>query len=261
MLRTPFLHNYQPDPAPSSEVAFDVIFQPILNTCTKEIFGYEALTRCKQELNAKAVLERLNKTNEYQFDRELRVRAIDMMQSMRLKGVLNINLLPNRQYLTQQEIDETLELANYAQIPPSDIMFEMTKGERLENIYCYQELFKLFKKNHFMTAIDHFGAGYASLKAIKLLEPDVIKLDRSLVKDIDYDERRQAVVEAIVHMCKSLDVVVIAKGVETIAEQKTLSAIGIELFQGFLFLCSNNSTDDIFSSLLEQSESAGCQEG
>jgi EAL domain-containing protein (putative c-di-GMP-specific phosphodiesterase class I) len=85
-----------------------------------------------------------------------------------------------------------------------------------------------------MTAIDDFGAGYAGLNLLADFQPDLIKLDMQLIRNIDQDNVRQILVEATLQMCRKLNIRVIAEGIESLAELRTLQAMGVELFQGYL---------------------------
>ena len=85
-----------------------------------------------------------------------------------------------------------------------------------------------------MTAIDDFGAGYAGLNLLADFQPDLIKLDMQLIRDIDQDSVRQILVEAALQMCRKLNILVIAEGIESLGELQALRDMGVELFQGYL---------------------------
>ena len=84
-------------------------------------------------------------------------------------------------------------------------------------------------------AIDDLGAGYAGLSSFTQLEPDVAKLDMSLVRGIDTDTRRRSIVRSMKQLCSELGILVVAEGVETVAERDTLDDLGCDLLQGYLF--------------------------
>jgi EAL domain-containing protein (putative c-di-GMP-specific phosphodiesterase class I) len=84
-------------------------------------------------------------------------------------------------------------------------------------------------------AVDDAGAGYASLRHILELQPDVVKLDIGLVRNIDSDPARQALVAGLVHYAQTAGLRLIGEGVETEAERDTLRALGVPLGQGYLF--------------------------
>jgi len=87
----------------------------------------------------------------------------------------------------------------------------------------------------FRIAIDDIGAGYAGLSSFALLEPEVVKLDIVLVRDVDQSPIKRRLIAWFIELCKSMAIPVVAEGVETEAERDALVALGCELFQGYLF--------------------------
>ena len=87
----------------------------------------------------------------------------------------------------------------------------------------------------FQIAIDDLGAGYAGLTSFTQLEPEIAKLDMSLVRGVDGDSRRQSIVRSMKRLCDDLGMQVVAEGVETAAERDMLAELGCDLLQGYLF--------------------------
>jgi EAL domain-containing protein (putative c-di-GMP-specific phosphodiesterase class I) len=79
------------------------------------------------------------------------------------------------------------------------------------------------------------GAGYAGLTSFALLEPEVVKLDMSLVRDVHQSPTKQKVIRSMTSLCKELGMLVVAEGVETPAERDMLIELDCDLLQGFLF--------------------------
>jgi EAL domain-containing protein (putative c-di-GMP-specific phosphodiesterase class I) len=92
----------------------------------------------------------------------------------------------------------------------------------------------MLRKLGYRIAVDDLGAGYAALGALASLEPEVVKLDMSLVRDIERHPVKQRVVTAIASLCRELGGRVVAEGVETKAELDTITNAGIDLIQGYL---------------------------
>jgi EAL domain-containing protein (putative c-di-GMP-specific phosphodiesterase class I) len=86
-----------------------------------------------------------------------------------------------------------------------------------------------------MVALDDFGSGYNGLNLLADFQPDMIKLDMHLLRDIDSSPVRQTIIAGILGIARALDVQVLAEGVETEKELAVLMAAGITLFQGYLF--------------------------
>ena len=93
----------------------------------------------------------------------------------------------------------------------------------------------MLRRLGYRIAVDDLGAGYAALGALAMLEPDVVKLDMSLVRDLDRHPTKRRVVGAIATLCRELGSKVVAEGVETAIERKVLVELGIDLLQGYLF--------------------------
>src|SRR5690606_15259672 len=92
-----------------------------------------------------------------------------------------------------------------------------------------------YKEFGLLTAIDDFGAGYSGLNLLADFQPDIIKLDMLLTRNIDSDRVRRSIVAGILTVCRELDIMVIAEGIETDAEYATLREMGVAYFQGYLF--------------------------
>ena len=91
------------------------------------------------------------------------------------------------------------------------------------------------RKIGFRIAIDDLGAGYAGLTSFANLEPEIAKLDMSLVRNVDTVPKRRKIIESMARLCKEMGILVVAEGVETVAERDVLIECGCDLLQGYLF--------------------------
>jgi EAL domain-containing protein (putative c-di-GMP-specific phosphodiesterase class I) len=98
-----------------------------------------------------------------------------------------------------------------------------------------QRIVDTYRKFGFWTALDDFGAGYAGLGLLARWQPDLIKIDMELLRDIHHSRAKQAIIAGIVGIARTLDVKVLAEGVENEQELAVLRAAGISLFQGYYF--------------------------
>ena len=214
---------------------FTMAFQPFFQLSTNSVFGYEALVRGPNQESAAEILAKVNDRNRYRFDQACRVRAIEWANKVGLQGVLSINFMPNAVYKPETCIRATLRAAERLKFPTERIMFEVTEGERIRDHAHLRNIFTEYKRQGFRTAIDDFGAGYAGLNLLAEFQPDYIKLDMALTRNIDKDRIRQSIVSGILETCRDLGLGVIAEGIETCDECRFLHEQGVDLFQGYLF--------------------------
>lgn len=214
---------------------FTMAFQPIVNTTTQVIFAYEALVRGLNQETAGQIFAQINETNRYRFDQSCRTKAIKLAADLGMPSFLSINFLPNAVYRPELCIQTTLDAAETFGFPIEKIIFEITEGEKIEDKTHVREIVEYYKAKGFKTAIDDFGAGYAGLNLLAEIQTDIIKLDMALIRDIDHDRIRQAIVKGIIQVCRELSITIIAEGIETQDELRTLQDFGIELFQGYYF--------------------------
>jgi EAL domain-containing protein (putative c-di-GMP-specific phosphodiesterase class I) len=214
---------------------FEYAYQPIVNVRTRTIYAHEALIRGPEGEPAHTILSRVNDTNRYPFDQACRVKAVRTAAALGMQELLSINFLPNAVYRPEACIQSTLQAARENGFPIDRIIFEVTEGERVQDRPHLVNIFKAYRRFGFKTAIDDFGAGYAGLNLLAEYQPDIIKIDMDLVRDIDSNPPRQAIVKGIVQICRELNIRVLAEGIETPPERDFLANCGIELMQGYLF--------------------------
>lgn len=209
-------------------------FQPIVNLTTRQIFAHEALVRGSAGESAGSVLSRLTAENLYPFDQSCRIKALEWAARLQVPAMVSINFMPNAVYKAETCIRATLEAAKRYDFPLERIIFEVTEQEQVLDIDHLTGILRAYRKQGFMTAIDDFGAGYAGLNLLADFQPDLIKLDMQLIRNIEQDSVRQILVEATLQMCRKLNIRVIAEGIETLGELHVLRDMGVELFQGYL---------------------------
>lgn len=229
-------------PEPGCKVCRDVLdfdftfaFQPIVDIEQRTIFAYEALVRGKQQEGAATILARVNDNNRYRFDQECRIRSIFLAQQLGMTTRISINFLPNAVYQPELCIRTTIAAAEAAGFPLEQIIFEVTEGEQIVEPEKLLSIFRYYHGRGFYTAIDDFGAGYAGLSLLANFQPNLIKIDIHLVRDIDSNAVKQAVVKGILLTAQLLGIHIIAEGVETAAEARWFQAHGIKLMQGYYF--------------------------
>jgi EAL domain-containing protein (putative c-di-GMP-specific phosphodiesterase class I) len=208
-------------------------FQPVVNPSERQIFGYEALMRTRETTlpHPGAVLsaaERLGKLD----DLGRRVRSLSAMAFDRApnQAMLLVNLH------TQDLLDEEL----YAPSAPlskiaSRVILEITERSTIDDVKDVASRMAVLRSLGFRIAIDDLGAGYAGLSSFVALEPNIVKLDMSLVRGVDGSAIRQRLVGSMTALCKEMGMSVVAEGVETVAEHDCVRGLGCNLLQGYLF--------------------------
>lgn len=216
---------------------FDVrmAFQPIVDARDRSIFGYEALVRGADGGSAGEVIARVSPAQLYRFDQTCRVKAIETAARLGLRQRLSINFFPNAVYEAATCIRLTLVAAQTFGFPTDKLIFETAESEQVRDHRHLTGIFRDYRSRGFMTAIDDFGAGYAGLTLLANFQPDLLKLDIALVRGIDADPVRTAITRGIMQIATSIGSTVLAEGVETEAEYRQLRALGVPLFQGYLF--------------------------
>jgi EAL domain-containing protein (putative c-di-GMP-specific phosphodiesterase class I) len=221
-------------PGPA-QIDFAFAFQPIVSVRSRRVVAHEALARGLNGEPAATVLNQLTSENQYRFDQECRTRAIQSATALGMTGSLAINFIPNAVADPRACIQRMLQTARDCGFELRKIILELTESEKVEDPEALVAIFREYRKLGIKTAIDDFGAGYAGLNLLARFQPDLIKIDIALIRDIDSNRVKQAIVDGIVGMCMRLRIAVLAEGVETVAERDYLHALGIDLMQGFLF--------------------------
>lgn len=211
-------------------------FQPIVDVSAGRVFAYEALVRGRDGAGAGAVLSQVSSENRYAFDQICRTTAIDLAARLGLASDganLSINFLPNAVYEPRACIRATLAAAMRTSFPVNRIIFEFTEDEAMDAAHILNIL-RSYRAMGFKTAIDDFGAGYAGLGLLSLFQPDIVKLDMALIRDIDTDKVKRTIVRNTLNMLRDLGIEPICEGIETLGEYDALRDLGVTLMQGYL---------------------------
>ena len=210
-------------------------FQPIVNARTQTITAYEALVRGPKNESADAVLRKIPRGELATFDEECRKAALAQARRLGLGCDLNLNLLPQGFRADRDCLASTLDMAIEHGFAPEKLILEVTEGEVLGNHDRFTELIGIYRGLGMRLAVDDFGSGYSGLNLLADFQPDQIKLDKNLVRGIQGLGPRQAIVRAILQVCRDLGIELIAEGIESDDEYRWLLDEGVTLFQGYLF--------------------------
>ncbi|WP_097459455.1 EAL domain-containing protein [Mangrovitalea sediminis] len=214
---------------------FSFAFQPIVDVQSRSVYAYEALVRGTKGEGAMTVLEKVNSRNRYRFDQACRVRAVKLASELGLQEYLSINFMPMAVYRAESCIRTTLAAAKEFGFDTRKLIFEITEQENLSSTDHLKAIINAYSEMGFQTALDDFGAGFSRLNLLCYCQPELLKLDMELVRDIHKTRSKQALVKGICLSMNELNCTVIAEGVETVEEYEWLADQGIRYFQGYLF--------------------------
>ncbi len=214
---------------------FTMAFQPIVDIQHRRIDAYEALVRGMAGESAYHVLSRVTDENRYAFDQACRTKAIDLAARLGVKCRLNINFLPNAVYEPRACIRATLDAADRNGFPLDRLTFEFVENEEIRDQKHTLRIIDEYRRHGFMIALDDFGSGYSGLSRLAQLKPDIVKLDRELVRDCDRDKLRLAIVAGVLAMGRDSGIKVVVEGVERVEEAEALRSVGAQFIQGYLY--------------------------
>jgi EAL domain-containing protein (putative c-di-GMP-specific phosphodiesterase class I)/ActR/RegA family two-component response regulator len=207
-------------------------FQPIIDLGKKRIFAFEALVRTEEDSLRRpdlliATAERLGRIHE--LGRAIRTLVAKAAVDAPSDALLFVNV-HGLELTDEQLYSPDAPLANLS----TRVVLEITERVGIDEAIGAPSV-AMLRKQGYRIAVDDLGAGYAALGALAMLEPEIVKLDMSLVRDLHLHPTKRRVVGAIATLCRELGSQVVAEGVETEAERETLAGVGIDLFQGYLF--------------------------
>ena len=211
-----------------------IAFQPIVKWPDRSIYGHEALVRSSEPTlaNPNLLFEaagRLGRVAE--LGRAIRAAVAASLVGTPGDAPVFINLHPV-DFGDENLFNENSPLSSVA----SRIVFELTERAPLHRVPELRERIMRLRARGFRIAIDNLGAGYAGLSSFEKLEPDLAKLDMSLIRGVDASSRKANLVRSMIEVCRNeLGAAVVCEGVETERERDTLADLGADLLQGYLF--------------------------
>lgn len=213
------------------------VYQPIVSFEDARIFGYEALTRgpvgsvFHSPIHLFQFAERENML--YMLDRLAREKAVSGCIGLSQTERVFINIPAHVIHDPQFTPGQTLKLLEARGLTPHNVVFEITERSSIEDFTTTKLLLQHYRSQGYQIAIDDAGAGYSSLQAIAELQPDFIKVDRSLIQDIHKDKIKENILETFVSFAEKMNIRIIAEGIEKLEELMKLMQMGVHLGQGY----------------------------
>lgn len=231
------------------EKKIKTLFQPIVSLENGEIIGYESLSRgpIGSTFHNPEDLFREAKGRKLLLDLEKVCceNAIRKFKNLKTDKVLFINVDPNIMKDVHFMKGFTKEILQFYNIDPSNLIFEITEKTSIEDYKTFKKAIDSYKSQGYKIAIDDVGAGFSGLSTIAKTRPFYIKLDISLIRDIDKDKYKKAIVKALAEFAKDTGMKLIAEGIETIDELFTVIELEVHFGQGFLFKKPSEYLGDI----------------
>lgn len=213
------------------------VYQPIVSLKSGRILGYEALSRGPEgsELASPAVLFSLAERYKCLSALELLCHRKAISGSAQELGdnLLFINISPS--ILATGDYQKVLtEILLDNGINPKRVVLELTERDPIEDFSEFREALNVYRVAGYRIAIDDAGAGYSSLQAIAELQVEFVKIDCSLIRDIDQNPTKRALLETLVDFCAKVGSRIICEGIESVDELRVLIDLGCNYGQGYL---------------------------
>ena len=211
-------------------------FQPIVDPFMQQIVSWEALIRTPEGDSPAAYFQTLPRDALYEADLSSKRVALSMASALGLHTqTLSLNLLPMTLVNVPNAVDFLVTVIEANGFVPEQIVVEFTESEAISRFDEFTHSVRQLKSAGISVTIDHFGAGFAGLQLLAQFQPDRIKINRNLIANVHKSGPRQAIVQAIIKCCASLEIQFCAVGVELAEEWMWLESAGISQFQGHLF--------------------------
>jgi len=209
--------------------AFDIAFQPVLALDSGMVVGFEALARFNDSLS---------KSPDRWFGEALQADlSFELEMAVMRKALASLSQLPRNTYIAINVSPQTAaspELARLCTRHAADrIVLEITEHSSVEDYLVLGERARALRDMGVHLAIDDAGAGFASLRHVLRLEPDLIKLDKSITRNIDKRVRHQSLAAALLTFARGTSASIVAEGIETAEELATLKHLGVPYGQGY----------------------------
>ncbi len=208
-------------------------FQPIVDARRRTLFGYEALMRSREPSlpHPGAILAAAERLDLLQvLGRRVRGLAAEGFAAAPADALLFVNLHPH-DLLDPELFDAKAPLTRFA----GRVVLEITERSTLDEVDGVDGRIAALRERGFRVAVDDLGAGYAGLSSFAALRPEIVKLDMSLIRDVHRSDVRQRLVATMASLCREMDMMVVAEGVEVAEERDCVLAFGCDLLQGYLF--------------------------
>jgi EAL domain-containing protein (putative c-di-GMP-specific phosphodiesterase class I)/GGDEF domain-containing protein len=235
------------------------VFQPIISLKDGSLLGHEALSRITCDSGIKNPEMLFSAAGEYNrlWDLELlcRTKALETAYKFMIppySKMLFINVNPNTMHDEKFKKGFTKEFLYQFQMQPQNLIFEITERNVILDMGGFLSTIDHYRSQDYKIAIDDAGAGYSGLNLISDIHPNYIKLDMKLIRGINSDNLKLALVKGMVELSKESQINLIAEGIETYEELETLIGLGVQYGQGFFIQKPLEEVFDISDEIIRE---------
>lgn len=213
------------------------IFQPIISLKDSTVLGYEALSRGPKNSFMHSPQVLINVSGKYNREIELEElfssNALESFYRSNTTAKIFLNISPKVLHSKEFKNSFTKEFLNKYSLKCEDVIFEVTEKDEVIDIEDFNSSIDFYKMQDYEIAIDDSGIGYSGLNRLCNIKPKYIKLDKELISNIDKDETKRSIVKSMYEFSLLAGSYLIAEGIESEKELKTLIEIGVQYGQGY----------------------------
>lgn len=214
------------------------VYQPVVDIFGRRVIGWEALSRPVggQFDNIEQIFKAAYEAQSiWPLERLCRERAMEGLLDLKNGELLFLNVEPDSIYDPQFRSDRTLKLLRQASLTPERVVLEMTEHSAVKDFTAFRQTLNYFRSLGFRLAIDDMGSGYSGLVSVAEIQPEFVKIDMSLIRELHSRPLKRELVDTINRFSRKAGIGVIAEGIESAEELEALQEIGVTMGQGFLF--------------------------
>jgi len=221
-----------------------VVYQPILDLQTQTVCKFEALVRWQHKERGPIAPDTfiplaeesglIIQIGDFVFKESIKQLSV-WRETLHPDLIMSINTSPFQYDEAGKHLNHWYSYLEEMQVPGQAVLLEITENMLIRNTQNVSRQLLSFRDHGINVALDDFGTGYSSLAYLNELDIDIIKIDKSFIRDLDKGAASQALCEAIISMAHKLNLKVVAEGIETQEQASVLSAYRCDLGQGYLF--------------------------
>ncbi len=220
--------------------AIRMAMQPIVDLTKRTVVACEMLVRATASdgsfISPHALFEAAREQSRlFALDRACRIEAIATASRLPADWDVFVNFVPTAIYVPEHCLQSTFAAAERHAVHPSRLVFEVVETERVDDVAHLRDILAFYRRKGVRYALDDFGEGYSDEHMLRAISPDVVKLDRQFVDHVDRDPAKRRVAEGLARVARSLDIRLLAEGVERPEEAMALLELGYEWQQGYLY--------------------------